>query len=143
MTTIKYTFATIALALLTSTAHTQKADRETFPYIPPAAKPYVGVLPPERFDGPYAGKLTVIGNLDAFAMGRLCPRVPGQPVTLGCSYRGAVENECLVLIAEDSIIVAAGWSFEIVFRHEHGHCVGGWSDHAGARPATPGTMGQR
>jgi hypothetical protein len=134
MTTKKYTFV-IVLMLLASTAHAQPARM-----LPPAARPNVGVLPPLEYDRPYTGKLQIVRG-DAFLMGKLCPKVPGQIVTLGCAYAG--RDTCVIVMADDNIVADAGWSVEIVLCHEVGHCQFWPADHFGARPATPETMVQQ
>jgi hypothetical protein len=153
----------IALALFASTAHAQKADREASPMmplvkqpdlvaapppaikpnvaLPPAAKPNVGVLGPVEYDVPFPGKLKVIrGN--KFLMTRLCPKTV-MPITLGCSYTDPNKEECVVIMAEDDIILAAGWTPEITLRHEESHCNGWDHTHKGARPVTLENLANR
>lgn len=125
----------LALALIATPAYSQAT------MLPPAAKPNVGVLPPVEYDVPFTGKLKVIRG-DAFLMQRLCPKT-ALPITLGCSYAAADKSECIVIMAEDGIIYDAGWTPQLVWRHERGHC-GGWgADHKGSRPATPENLANK
>src|SRR5262245_25407272 len=88
------------------------------------------VLPPLEFDRPYAGTLTVVRT---DVMPSACPKPdPGKPI-LGCAVPNG-RDWCVVHIALDSTLAAAGISFEIVLRHETGHCNGWPNDHPGARP---------
>jgi hypothetical protein len=123
----------IALYLTASAAYAQVPM-----IVPPAAKPNVGVLPPVEFDKPYTGKLKVIRG-DAFLMSKLCPKT-SYPVTLACAYTSPDQSQCIIIIATDDIIHASGWSVEIVFRHERGHCESWDHTHRGARPVTPETL---
>jgi hypothetical protein len=136
---MKYALA-IALTLVAGTAQAQQADRAS-PMLPPAAKPHVGVLPPVEFDRPYTGKLKMIRG-DAFLMSKLCPKTP-FPITLGCAYSSPDKSECVVIMAEDGIIYDAGWTRELVWRHERAHCLNWGNDHKGARPVTPELLSQR
>jgi hypothetical protein len=95
----------------------------------------IGVLPPLEYDRVYEGELivTVVGKESIAAM---CPKTP-FPVTLGCSRLGRPfglgENTCQIIIANDDILHAAGYTYEIVYRHERGHCNGWVGDHRGSR----------
>src|SRR5262249_31157927 len=93
---------------------------------------YTGAgLPPLEYDHPYKGKLNVV-TVGAAVMRRACPRT-SMPVTLACSY--AEKDECLIIILEDSLIVQSGWTTDIIFRHERGHCNSWPGDHKGSRMA--------
>jgi hypothetical protein len=98
------------------------------------------ILPPEMYDRPYEGGLIFRRGADEAEMTILCPKTPafGYP-RLGCSYRW--QGTCVVAMATDAMIRAAGHSPMIVLRHELGHCNGWPSTHEGARSlaeATPG-----
>src|SRR5262245_10996996 len=137
MTTMKYLYA-IALILTASAAQAQTPR----PYpLPPRATPDRGALPPVEYDKPYKGKLTMVRG-DRFLMDKLCPKSSFTP-TLGCAYSSVDLSECVVIMAIDGLIYDAGWSPEVVWRHERGHCLGWPVDHPGARPVTAETIGQR
>jgi hypothetical protein len=95
-------------------------------------------LPPEEFDRPYQGILTITrGNAEV--MQKECPKTP-FPIALGCARRATLNGEpytCRVWVVEDSILQPTGWTYEIVLRHEVGHCNGWPGDHAGMRVAVP------
>jgi len=53
----------------------------------------------------------------------MCPK-SAFPITLGCAYRKPEKGkygECWIIMATDDIINAAGWTKEIVKRHEVAH----------------------
>ncbi len=96
------------------------------------------VLPPLEYDHPYQGELivTVVGKEH---MAVMCPKT-SLMIALGCTRLGPAaglpEGTCQIILANDEIIKAAGWSTKIVRRHEESHR-GGWpAHHPGARPAT-------
>ena len=92
------------------------------------------VLPPVEYDKPYEGHLVVIrGN--AKVMTGVCPKTK-FPIPLGCAIRHLRQGEtvaCHVFIAEDDILRTSIWDYEIVLRHERGHCNGWSADHPGMR----------
>jgi len=95
-----------------------------------------GVLPPFEFDHPFDGNLQIF-RVEAERIPYVCPRT-ADPITLGCMKHfqpdpGAPRGSCHVILAPDEVIEAAGWTPEIVLRHEIGHC-NGWKTHDGARP---------
>jgi hypothetical protein len=142
---MKYTLAAAVLAILLPTAaHAQviclKVDgktpepcesRQVKPAPMPAAKT-LAVLPPPEYDKPFAGKLTEI-RVGPAIMRSICPKTI-YPVTLGCAYSTSDKSECVIVLVSDELIRAAGWTSEIVRRHEIGHCNGFPADHRGARP---------
>ena len=93
------------------------------------------VLPPLEYDHPYDGELVTVTAESTDEVRVLCPAVPfksGWP--LGCS-RLASSNRCVVVLAREDIIVAYGWTLDIIKRHEIGHC-NGWVGRAPAWPAS-------
>jgi hypothetical protein len=100
-------------------------------------------LPPIEYDRPFAGKYSEI-RVGADVMAIVCPKTP-FPVTLGCVVSNikwdgermvVPATECIVYIAADDILKKAGWSYDILMRHERAHCNGWPSSHAGARMLT-------
>jgi len=124
--------AVIALAmLLPAAAHAgDRAEREAAAAPVSEANRFKAALPPIEYDRPYKGILLEVRG-DKEAMARLCPKT-SMPVTLGCAYAHA--TDCTIVIANDDIIRAAGWTYDIVYRHERSHCVGWPKDHPRARP---------
>src|SRR5262245_61905275 len=117
------TTTTAAFALLLLTTAAAHAQSMTM---------YTGAgLPPLEYDHPYKSKLNVV-TAGAAVMRRACPR-SSMPITLACSY--AEKDECLIIMLEDNLIVRSGWTPEIVYRHERGHCLFWPGDHKGARMA--------
>ena len=92
--------------------------------------PRARVLPPEEYDRPFKGWLTVERSNSQSAIRSRC-----QPTTfpyhLGCAR--SAHDICHILIADDETIKKSGWTYEIVLRHEIGHCNGWPGDHRGAR----------
>jgi hypothetical protein len=143
---MKYTLAAAALAiLLPAAAHAQiiclKVDGKTPEpcegrHVKPAPMPAgkTLVLPPVEYDRPFRGKLQEI-RVPPETMRALCPKT-SMPLTLGCAYPTRDQSECLIIMVSDEIIRAAGWTAEIVRRHEVGHCNGFPADHRGMRPVS-------
>jgi hypothetical protein len=66
----------------------------------------------------------------------MCPGSKFPPIgALGCAHRHPTGRECLIILAPDADIVAAGQQPWAVRRHEIGHCNGWPADHAGSLPA--------
>ena len=112
-------------------------SRQPYGRISPAAPPKQntpgwGVLPPPEYDKPFPGKLTEI-RVPPETMRAICPKTI-FPLTLACAYPTRDQSECLIIMLSDELIKAAGWTPEIVRRHEVGHCNGFPADHRGARP---------
>jgi hypothetical protein len=84
------------------------------------------VLPPKEFDHKYDGKLTVeyYSPEDIYLRCRNAIRQrPGRP--LACTYRNhAGPDTCLILMVTRDDLEKYGWSYDIVLRHELGHCQG-------------------
>jgi hypothetical protein len=87
------------------------------------------ILPPVEFDKPYAGKLMIRRVDSKEEVQRVCQL--SRP-TVGCAVKPVVDM-CIIVIADDAAIAARGWTYEIVLRHEIGHCNGWPGDHPGAR----------
>ena len=118
--------AEIALAALPTIVQAQPATIK-----PPILRPKLAVLPPVEYDKPYQGELTMLRVKDQDAVRKYCPSVPFAGAALACAYPGG--EECLVVMVSDRIIELAGWTTDIVRRHEIGHCNGWPKDHRGAR----------
>lgn len=84
-------------------------------------------LPPVEYDHPYSGILVTTTAHSIEELKTLCK----PPAMLGCSYRYG--NGCMIVLAPEADIKAAGWSVEIIKRHEVGHCNGWPPDHRNAR----------
>lgn len=94
-----------------------------------------GLIPPVRYDHPFAGALTVTVAKDQDWVRIMCPGSKFLPTigALGCAHRHPTGRECLIILAPDADIVAAGFTTEIVKRHEIGHCNGWSAAHEDAR----------
>jgi hypothetical protein len=83
-------------------------------------------LPPKEFDKPYIGMgALVIMRQTPDEIAKLCPNAERRPNTilLGCA-RGSRDN-CTIYIADDETLKKYNEDYEIVYRHERGHC-NGW-----------------
>jgi hypothetical protein len=104
---------------------------------PPTPQGFLA-LPPEKYDRPYEGQLTIARG-DARTMQAVCPKT-AFPITLGCAIRYTKDGKdysCTIYIAEDDILKPTGWTYKLILRHERAHC-GGWpANHPGmqAMPA--------
>jgi hypothetical protein len=107
------------LALTTGTAHAESLNN-----IFNAAG-----LPPAEYDHPFKGTTNVL-RVGPEIMGRMCPK-SRFPVTLSCVYGS--KDECAIIMLHDNLIREMGWTYEVVYRHEVGHCNGWPATHGGSR----------
>jgi hypothetical protein len=112
---------TLALALVASAAS--------------AAAEGPRVVPPKDFDHPYRapGKVIVVPARDQDHVRELCPKAVFPGAALGCAKLTSTWD-CQIVLADDSVIKAAGFPPELVRRHEIAHCNGWHADHRGALP---------
>lgn len=87
------------------------------------------VLPPAEYDHPYKGIMVTTVAKDLEQLLSLCKKK--ERTLLACSYR--YSTGCLVVLAKRERIEAAGFTVDIVKRHENGHCNGWPGLHPGAR----------
>jgi hypothetical protein len=82
------------------------------------------LLPPAEYDHDYDGELLLV-RMAAEDISIVCKRAlaPGQTLTLGCSQ--SIGRSCRVMIAKDEELKQHGLDYDIVYRHEVGHC-NGW-----------------
>jgi hypothetical protein len=92
---------------------------------PPGGLP---ILPPAEFDRPFKGPVTIIRAATKEGVGKIC----NLPPTLGCTLEKG--DRCTIVIADDDIIAATGFTTDIVRRHEVGHCNGWDKAHPNGRP---------
>jgi hypothetical protein len=80
-------------------------------------------LPPKEFDRDYNGHLK-IEHMRPDEIDRQCGSAvkPGNRA-LACARRADIEN-CTIYIMFENYLRELGWNYEIVFRHERGHCLG-------------------
>jgi len=93
-----------------------------FPIEKPARNPY---LPPVEFDHPYDGTLTIT-RTDIRGVTAMCDTVKLPPWSrglLGCVR--IKRDSCDVYIAHDDLLFAFRTSYDVIWRHERGHC-NGW-----------------
>jgi hypothetical protein len=115
------------------------ADRRTsFPvtHNPPSRS----LLPPDEYDVPYNGRLTVTLVNTERGVAEQCPKT-WFPAKLGCAYMlrettaGGPYEECRLILASEEIIESWGFTLASIYRHEIAHCNGWPNDHKGARVA--------
>ena len=99
--------------------------------IRPITKRLPAMLPPAEYDRPYEGTLILIRAQDEGEVRRLCPGAVFPSYALGCARPAG--DSCTIILAPAERIEAAGWTVEIVMRHERSHCVGWPANHPGAR----------
>jgi len=86
-------------------------------------------MPPVEYEHPYDGEL-ILRREDEPTVRKRClhQMIPGN-VALACSQRWSIENKCQVWIVTDDVIALhaepRGWTYEMILRHELGHC-NGW-----------------
>ena len=86
-------------------------------------------LPPVEYDKPYTGKLTV-ETVTTEQLRTQCAAATKWSV--GCAFPGP--NSCRIILLEEKLINAIGWTKELMLRHETAHCNGWPQSHAGKRP---------
>jgi hypothetical protein len=118
---MRYILAALALAITTAHAQEHAIIRPQH------------VLPPLQYDGPYKGLLTTVIAKDRAQVRAFCPRTAFPGHALACAYPR--ETECLIIMPTDAVLEAAGWTADIVLRHEIGHCNGWPAGHPNARRA--------
>lgn len=97
------------------------------------------VIPPAEFDRAYAGWLKVERVKTEDEVIKVCPKT-WFPIKLGCSYQYGTRGKdgydhCKIIMVADEVIKKVGYTPELVYRHEIGHCNGWPADHNGARIA--------
>jgi len=84
------------------------------------------ILPPKQFDRDYDGELE-LHHMSAQDVIRICGpavKTPGrQAIACARAFLG-VPNRCIVFIMTESELARRGWSYDIILRHELGHCHG-------------------
>jgi hypothetical protein len=88
------------------------------------------VLPPTEYDYPFKGTLVTLKKDTRAEVNESC-RTP-LAMGLGCTQFKS-PSYCVIVVASDEVIEAAGYTPEVVVRHEVGHCNGWKKDHMGAR----------
>lgn len=89
------------------------------------------VLPPLEYDHPYHGRTMTVTEKSQDEIRQACPKVPFTNTALACTF--IRQTSCDILIAPEAEIKAAGYSKNLVLRHEVGHCNGWSGKHDGAR----------
>jgi hypothetical protein len=90
-------------------------------------------LPPAEFDHPHKGWLTIERISSQTELRGKCPYSP-FPYLLGCARHAM--DVCYIFMADDEFLKKLKWPYEIVLRHETGHCNGWPSHHPGGRSVT-------
>ena len=136
----------VALLLLTGCGYDLGLDRRMFEArfnppdprhnIKPKKHPHFALeyqkiaLPPAQYDHVYDGKLDLRRAAGA-EMNELCANVRrqhGGGQVLGCTFANAPLKQCTVYIINDDELDLAGWDYDVIWRHERGHCNGGHHD---------------
>jgi hypothetical protein len=120
-----------ALAIAAALAGTKDG-----PLKPPARFRDRYIAPPELFDKPYAGKLTIMRDQPKSTLKTVCPPDVYGLIPVACASWTQALDRCTVWLAPDEAIRARGWPTSLVLRHEIAHCNGWPPDHKGARLAT-------
>jgi hypothetical protein len=89
------------------------------------------ILPPPEYDYPFRGQLIAVRK-PAELMKEICPRTI-LPTTLACAVRFNEGKACVVIIGDDALIEKGPWPYDIILRHEVGHCNGWAGSHPNAR----------
>jgi hypothetical protein len=79
------------------------------------------VLPPEEYDHPYQGQTVIRWKDTADEVRDACktPLLPG----LGCAHLS--DGWCIITLPRTPVLKSAGYTANVVIRHEMAHC-NGW-----------------
>jgi hypothetical protein len=88
------------------------------------------VLPPVEYDHPYSGRLVKFRKNTIEDVRASC-KTP-LAMGLGCAWLVS-EGFCVIIMASDDVIEAAGHDPDVVLRHETAHCNGWPKEHPGTR----------
>jgi hypothetical protein len=82
-------------------------------------------LPPVEFDYTFEGELKIVRGTQS-DLRAACPNAfkPGN-IAIGCARRMLGGASCIIYMLNDNGLQSIGFDYEIVFRHEQGHC-NGW-----------------
>jgi hypothetical protein len=140
---VKTAIALLSVALTAAPAASQSIQLP--PAKPAAIKAFVKppparVLPPAEYDHPYTAGQLWITVVDSQADVRdKCESTRQLDVAIGCSQKIHRKSDpsvkgCRIVIANKDVIEAAGYVYDVVLRHEIGHCNGWPGDHRNAQP---------
>ena len=123
----------LATQWLLLSAQSIPPDANMWDWTPRSEKPYQfpmafqeRLLPPKEFDHKYDGELTIKYMIPE-DIHRLCNpalNVKGQQA-LACTRADFKPNRCTIYMMTAQELEKRGWSYDIVLRHEIGHC-NGW-----------------
>jgi hypothetical protein len=93
------------------------------------------IVPPPKYDHPYAGNLAIWPVKTQQQVRDACPNAKfNLGHALACTWRFPGGETCRIVMVPDDQIKAAGLPVELVKRHEIAHCNGWPADHDGALP---------
>jgi hypothetical protein len=121
--------AGVLLVFTPPPVQTQKTNRDV-PAQKVQALREIELLPPAEFDHEYTGKLTIVRTTQD-GVRAVCPQLRSDRPAIGCSQRMLNGETCTVTIADDVILQGYGWTYDLVLRHELGHCNGWRHDEQG------------
>jgi hypothetical protein len=90
------------------------------------------ILPPLEYDHPFDGEIIIVRTEAEYTPGFWKCRM-SHPTPVGCARVGGRNGKCVMYIADDATLQRYGEEYDLVLRHETGHC-NGWANHEGARP---------
>ena len=84
------------------------------------------IVPPSEYDHPYDGELTLLRVPESMIANKCASAIKPGHRPLGCAQiMSRMPNRCTIWIVTDAELKERGWSYELVLRHETGHC-NGW-----------------
>ena len=90
------------------------------------------LLPPEEFDRPFDGQVSVWIVTQDHIRRHHCPKAKfNMGFALACAQK--IVGTCYIFKVTDDELKQLGFDPDVVMRHEIGHCNGWRSDHRGAR----------
>jgi hypothetical protein len=84
------------------------------------------LVPPQEYDHEYTGTLRIIRTTQTGVWMACQDKFKSVDQAIGCADAKLTEpRACVIWIVNDSVLEKLGWDYDIVFRHERGHC-NGW-----------------
>ena len=135
-----------AITLLSVALTAAPAAAQSIPLPPkkppaPFVKPKPAyILPPAEYDHPYTAGQFWVTVVDSQADVRdKCESTRLLDVALACARQTYLKSDpsvkvCWIVIANADVINSAGYVYDVVLRHEIGHCNGWPADHPNAQP---------
>jgi hypothetical protein len=117
----------LGIILVTTSVHAQQ--------IPMKPDVRFGFLPPLEFDYPYPGELTIECGTKEYVVEQCRGISPTACTKRSNKVDGSAAPQCrIIIVNDDELMRQQPYPYDIMLRHEVGHCNGWGPNHEGARP---------